>query len=135
VADLLMRSDIDAVLISTPHAEHARQAIEAPERGKHILLDKPMATTLADCDRILGAVKRAGVNLMIMYGQRFRICNREAYRLIQEGAIGPVTMIRELILNCGGLASQPAWQSQPANSGTFLAHAVHNIDRIRWFSG
>ncbi len=135
VMNLLERSDIDAVLISTPHSEHAEQATQAAEHGKHILLDKPMATTLADCDRILRAVENARVNLMIMFGQRFRTCNREAHRLIQEGAIGRVTMIRELILNCGGLGSLPAWQSQPANSGTLLAHGVHNIDRIRWFSG
>lgn len=135
VERLLQREDIDAVLISTPHAEHAWQTVLAAEHGKHILLDKPMATTLEDCNRILAAVKKAGVNLMVMFGQRFRICNREAYRLIQEGAIGRVTMIQEQILNCGGLSSLPAWQSQPANSGTLLAHAVHNIDRIRWFSG
>lgn len=135
VEQLLSRQDIDAVLISTPHSEHARQAIQAAQYGKHILLDKPMATTLEDCDKILAAVHKAGVNLMIMFGQRFRVANREAYRLIREGAIGRVTMIQEQILNCGGLGSLPAWQSQPANSGTFLAHAVHNIDRIRWFAG
>ncbi|HET7213871.1 MAG TPA: Gfo/Idh/MocA family oxidoreductase [Terriglobia bacterium] len=135
VEQLLERKDIDAVLISTPHSEHARQTILAAHRGKHILLDKPMATTLEDCDRILDAVHKAGVNLMIMFGQRFRICNREARRLIREGAIGRVTMIQEQILNCGGMASLPSWQSLPENSGTLLAHAVHNIDRIRWFSG
>jgi predicted dehydrogenase len=135
VERLLESSDINAVLISTPHAEHAWQTIQAAEHGKHILLDKPMATTLEDCDNILAAVRKAKVNLMIMFGQRFRICNREAHRLIQEGAIGRVTMIQEQILNCGGLGSLPSWQSLPANSGTFLAHAVHNIDRIRWFSG
>ena len=135
VTELLEHPDIDAVLISTPHAEHAWQTIQAAHHGKHILLDKPMATTLDDCDRILDAVNEAGVNLMIMFGQRFRICNREAHRLIQEGAIGRVTMIQEQILNCGGLASLPSWQSLPESSGTLLAHAVHNIDRIRWFSG
>ena len=135
VAHLLERSDIDAVLISTPHAEHAWQTIQAAEHGKHILLDKPMATTLEDCDRILAAVCKAEVNLMIMFGQRFRICNREAHRLIQEGAIGRVIMIRELALNSGGLGSLPSWQSLPANVGTFLGHAIHNIDRIRWLSG
>ena len=135
VESLLGRKDIDAVLISTPHSEHAWQTIQGAEHGKHILLDKPMATTLEDCDRILAAVQKADVNLMIMFGQRFRTCNREAHRLIQQGAIGRVTMIQEQILNSGGLTSLPSWQSLPANSGTFLAHAVHNIDRIRWFSG
>jgi predicted dehydrogenase len=132
---LLDRGDIDAVLISTPHVAHAGQAIAAAERGKHILLDKPMATSTADCDRILEAVRRAGVNLMIMYGQRFRTCNIEARRLIRDGAIGRVKMIFEVILASGGLASLPAWQSRAENVGTFIGHAVHNIDRIRWLTG
>ena len=129
------RRDIDAVLISTPHAEHCREAVAAAQSGKHILLDKPMATTVADCDRILAAVRAARVKLMIMFGQRFRTCNREAHRLIREGVIGPVRMIFELILNSGGLASLPPWQTLPENVGPFLGHAVHNIDRIRWLSG
>lgn len=135
VETLLARPDIDAVLISTPHAEHAWQAIEAANRGKHILLDKPMATTVADCDRILDATRQAGVKLMIMFGQRFRICNVEARRLVREGAIGKVKMILELILASGGLKSLPPWQSKKENVGPFLGHAVHNIDRIRWITG
>ncbi len=135
VEALLARPDIDAVLISTPHAEHTWQAVEAANYGKHILLDKPMATTVADCDRILAATRKAGVKLMIMFGQRFRICNIEARRLVREGAIGKVKMVLELILASGGLKALPPWQSKPENVGPFIGHAVHNIDRIRWVTG
>jgi predicted dehydrogenase len=135
VSALMARHDIDAVLISTPHAEHAGQAVEAAEHGKHILLDKPMATSVADCDRILAATRKAGVKIMIMFGQRFRVCNIEARRLIREGAIGDVKMVLELILASGGLKSLPPWQSRPENIGPFIGHAVHNIDRIRWLTG
>ena len=132
---LLARHDVDAVLISTPHRDHAAQAVSAAFHGKHILLDKPMAASIAECDRILDAVNKAQVKLMIMFGQRFRICNIEARRLVQSGAIGKVKMISELILASGGLKSLPPWQSQPENVGSFLGHAVHNIDRIRWITG
>jgi predicted dehydrogenase len=132
---LFARKDIDAVLISTPHAAHANQAIAAAQAGKHVLLDKPMATTVEDCDRILQATRNAGVKLMIMYGQRFRICNIEARRLVREGAIGAVRMIQEQQLASGGLAALPPWQSSPENVGVFIGHAVHNIDRIRWITG
>jgi predicted dehydrogenase len=135
VEALVSRRDIDAVLISTPHCEHAEQAIAAASHGKHVLLDKPMAASVEECDRILGTVRAAGVKLMIMYGQRFRTCNIAAHRLIRDGAIGKVRMIFELILASGGLASLPPWQSRPENVGTFLGHAVHNIDRIRWLTG
>jgi predicted dehydrogenase len=135
VEALLARADIDAVLISTPHAQHAEQAVAAAAHGKHILLDKPMAATVEECDRVLAAVAQARVKLMIMFGQRFRICNMEARRLIREGAIGKVRMIQEFILAGGGLASLPRWQSRAENYGPFLGHAVHNIDRIRWLTG
>jgi UDP-N-acetyl-2-amino-2-deoxyglucuronate dehydrogenase len=132
---LIERKDIDALLISTPHAEHAAQAVAAAQTGKHVLLDKPMATSVEECDRILEATRAARVKLMIMFGQRFRTCNIEARRLIQEGAIGRVRMIMELILASGGLKSLPPWQARAENVGTFLGHAVHNIDRIRWLTG
>ena len=132
---LLQRADVQAVMISTPHAAHVDDAVAAAHAGKHILLDKPMATSLADCDRILQATRDPGVKLMIMYGQRFRDCNIEAHRLVRSGAIGDVRMIQETILATGGLASLPPWQAQPENVGIFIGHAVHNIDRIRWITG
>lgn len=132
---LIQRKDIDAVFISTPHAAHASEALAAAQAGKHILIDKPMATTVEECDRILEAVRASRVNVMIMFGQRFRICNVEARRLVREGTIGKVRMIQEQMLASGGLAALPPWQSLPENYGTLLGHAVHNIDRIRWITG
>ena len=131
---LLARRDIDAVFVSTPHSCHADQAVAAAQSGKHILLDKPMATSVADCDRILAAARSARVRLMIMFGQRFRLVNREAKRLIGEGVIGRPTMLHVFTLNAGGLASLPAWQTRPENLGSFFAHGVHNIDLVRWLT-
>ncbi|HZY62652.1 MAG TPA: Gfo/Idh/MocA family oxidoreductase [Edaphobacter sp.] len=135
VEALIQRNDIDAVLISTPHAAHASEAVAAAKAGKHLLIDKPMATSVEECDRILEAARAAKVKVMIMFGQRFRICNMEARRLVREGAIGRVRMIQEQILATGGLRALSPWQSQPENFGIFLGHAVHNIDRIRWITG
>jgi phthalate 4,5-cis-dihydrodiol dehydrogenase len=135
VHSLLTRRDIDAVFISTPHAQHAEQAVAAAQSGKHILLDKPMGASVADCDRIIAAAAKAGVNLMIMFGQRFRKVNIEAYRLIQDGAIGRVRQIHAYALNSGGLASLPPWQGEPENLGTLFGHGIHNIDQVRWFTG
>jgi phthalate 4,5-cis-dihydrodiol dehydrogenase len=135
VDTLVSRDDIDAVFISTPHNQHAAQAIAAANAGKHILLDKPMTPSVAECNEILDAARRKQVNLMIMFGQRFRLVNQEAYRLIREGAIGRLQAISSYALNSGGLASLPPWQSLPENLGTFFGHGVHNIDQVRWFTG
>jgi predicted dehydrogenase len=135
VEALVDRNDIDAVFISTPHSQHAAHAIAAAKAGKHVLLDKPMAASVAECDEILDATRQKNVNLMIMFGQRFRLVNREAYRLIHEGAIGRIQAISTCALNSGGLASLPPWQSLPENLGTLFGHGIHNIDQVRWFTG
>jgi predicted dehydrogenase len=135
VRTLLGRTDIDAVFISTPHALHADQAVMAAKSGKHILLDKPMAASIEDCDRIIDAATDAGVNVMIMFGQRFRKVNLEAYRLIKDGAIGRITQMHTCALNSGGLASLPPWQGEPENLGTLFGHGIHNLDQVRWFTG
>jgi predicted dehydrogenase len=134
VTALLERRDVDAIFISTPHSEHAAQAIAAANAGKHVLIDKPMATTVEQCDLMIEAANRAGTNLMVMFGQRFRLVNREAYRLIREGAIGRIRAIEACSLNSGGLAALPPWQSLPENLGTLFGYGVHSIDLIRWLA-
>jgi predicted dehydrogenase len=135
VEELVSRNDIDAVFISTPHSHHAAHTIAAANTGKHVLLDKPMAASVEECDQILEAARRSNINVMIMFGQRFRLVNKEAHRLIQEGAIGRVQAISTFALNTGGLASLPPWQSLPENLGTFFGHGIHNLDQVRWLTG
>jgi predicted dehydrogenase len=94
-----------------------------------------MAVTVGECDHILDAAQRAKVKLMVMFGQRFRLVNREAHRLIREDVIGKVSAIQAYSLNCGGLAALPAWQSLPENLGSLFGYGVHSIDLIRWLTG
>jgi predicted dehydrogenase len=133
--DLILRDDIDAVFISTPHAVHAEHATLACNAGKHVLLDKPMAASVEECTQIIEAGRGNGANVMIMFGQRFRKVNMEAHRLIAEGAIGRITQIHSHALNSGGLGALPAWQSEPENLGTLFGHGIHNLDQVRWLTG
>lgn len=135
VPALLERHDVDAVFISTPHSEHAAHTIAAANAGKHVLIDKPMAATVEQCNLMIEAANRAGTNLMVMFGQRFRLVNQEAHRLIREGAIGRIRAIEACSLNSGGLAALPPWQSLPENLGTLFGYGVHSIDLIRWLTG
>ncbi len=134
-ATLIRRNDIDAVIVATPHATHAEYALPAAQAGKHLLIEKPMASTVAECDAINEACARAGVNCAIAFTQRFRKCNVVAKKLIDEGRIGRILLIKELALNPGGMGTLPAWQNTPENLGTLFGHGVHGIDRIRWLTG
>ena len=132
---LLARSDIDAVILNTPHAQHAAQTVAAAQCGKHVLVEKPLAPSLTECDEMIAACRSAGVNLMVAQTQRFRIVNATARRIIQEGRIGRVLAMRETQIDTGGMGGLPAWQALPENKGLLLAHGVHNLDRMRWLIG
>lgn len=132
---LLARSDISAVFIATPHHVHAEQALAAARAGKHMLIEKPMACTVADCDALIAACKSAGVWCSIAFTQRTRICNLRAKQLIEEGRIGTVQQIASTQLLGGGVGTLPGWQSDSANLGTLFGHAIHNFDSVRWLSG
>lgn len=135
VESLVARKDIQAVFIATPHHVHAEQSLAAAQAGKHILIEKPMACTVADCDAILDACKKAKVQSSIAFGQRTRICNIRAKQIIDEGRIGKIQQIDSTQLNGGGVGTLPGWQGDSANLGTLFGHGIHNFDSIRWLSG
>jgi len=132
---LVARGDVNAVFIATPHHLHKEQAIAAANAGKHVLVEKPMACTVADCDAIIDACTSTGVYCSISFSQRTRKCNIRAKQLIDDGAIGRIVQFQSFALCPTGLGGLPAWQSDPANLGTLFGHAIHNFDQIRWFTG
>jgi predicted dehydrogenase len=132
---LIRRDDVQAIFIATPHHTHAGQAIAAARAGKHLLIEKPMASSVAQCDAILDACRAANVQCTIAFSQRTRKGNIKAKQLIDEGVIGKILQLEETCLVATGLAGLPKWQSDPENLGTLFGHAIHNFDRIRWFTG
>jgi UDP-N-acetyl-2-amino-2-deoxyglucuronate dehydrogenase len=134
-AELLARPDVDAVLIATPHADHRDQVIQAAEHGKHVLVEKPMATTLADCDAMIEACERAGVRLEVIQTLRFRGTPARAKQLIDEGRIGAVRMIRGQSLVRDYAIAAGSWPALPEHGGAFLDMGVHNFDIMRFWSG
>src|SRR5690606_27134497 len=73
---LLARADLDAVFITSPTNRHAEHVIAAAQAGKHILLQKPMALTLADCNAMIAAVNEAGVKFSLCYQMRVDSVNQ-----------------------------------------------------------
>lgn len=136
VESLVKRDDISAVFITTPHHVHAQEAITAIKAGKHVMIEKPMACTVEQCDAVIEAAKEAGVYCSIAFTQRSRICNIKAKEIIEQGQIGKIFQMLELqFLGSGLKASFPKWQSNPENLGLLFGHAIHNFDRIRWLTG
>jgi predicted dehydrogenase len=130
---LIASDDIDAVIITSPHEFHHDQAILCAKNGKHVLLEKPMATSVEKCQKIHQAFAQNNLKLMIAFTQRFRKSNYLAYKVIQSGELGQIRMIQDWQLLAGGLSNLPQWQQKPENLGVLFGYGIHNIDRLRWF--
>jgi len=86
--ELTARDDIDAVSVTTPPKWHAPVAVAAAEAGKQVLVEKPMARTVAECNAMIAAAKKAGVVLMVTHHDRFSPMNNKVKQLLDDGLIG-----------------------------------------------
>src|SRR4029077_20121362 len=135
VGALVGRSDIDAVIIATPHSLPLPHTVAAARAGKHVYIEKPMARDIDECDRMIAACRDAGVQLTVNKVTRFRASPRTAKRLIDEGAIGRLRMIRVTSSVSGYLPAEQGWVHDPAEGGAWLDMGAHLCDALRWFTG
>ncbi len=132
---------IDAVMIGIETSRHADMVELAAGAGKHILLQKPMATTLADCDRIVKAVNESGIKFSMAFQMRQDPANIAIKRLLEQGVVGNVSVIRRrhcigVLLNEGFVHSPSRWHFDPeANIGMFFDDASHPADWFYWLLG
>src|SRR5688572_28166946 len=96
VEELCADTGIDAVYVATPHGLHAQHVALAAAHGKHVLVEKPMAITLAECEAMIAATQSAGVKLIVGHSHSFNAPILQARRLINSGRFGPVRMITAL---------------------------------------
>lgn len=139
VESLLARGDVDAVILATPDQHRRALTLAAAAAGKHVLAEKPMAPTVADCDVMIAACRGAKVNLAVVKTERYRKITKRARQLIDEGAIGPVWMVRTTssfpITLTREISTTRQWMNEPAGGGLFMGMATHNTDFLRWLTG
>jgi predicted dehydrogenase len=139
VERLLARNDVQAVVLATPDQNRRELTLASAAAGKHVLAEKPMAPTVADCDAMIAACRRAGVNLAVVKTERFRKITKRAKQLIDEGVIGPVRMVRTVssfpVTLAQELFQSRPWMADPAGGGLFMGMASHNTDFLRWVTG
>ena len=139
--DLLGRGDIDAVIVTSETNKHGDHCVAAAEAGKHILLQKPMALSLAECDRIIAAVDRTGINLRMAFQMRCDPVNQRMKQLIDDGTMGKIGTLRRrhclnLLFNEAFVTGPSRWHIDPvANMGMFMDDAVHAADFLYWLLG
>jgi predicted dehydrogenase len=136
---VLERDDVEAVDICSPNTLHAEMAVAAAEAGKHVLVEKPMATTLAEADAMIDAARAAGVVLMAAHNVRFAPPYLAAAAAVREGRIGEVVGVRAAMGHAGPQAWAPdaAWFRDAAVSGggALLDLGIHVADLVRAVTG
>ena len=129
----------DAVGITSETVKHADLVEEATAASLHILLEKPMATNLAGCDRIAQAVRRAGVVFMQNFPKRYDPINHQLIKIVQSGKLGQITLVRVRHGHFHGLGESFAqeWFVNPelGGGGTLIDEGVHAADFLLWLLG
>jgi len=127
---LLGAERLDAVVLASSTSVHADNVVRCATAGMDILCEKPLALNLADCDRAIAAVERAGIKLMMGHVRRFDAGHVEAKRFIEAGAIGRPLVFRSI---SGDTNPPPPSFADPRVSGGLLVDAMyHDLYLARW---
>ena len=136
---LLEVSDVDAVDIMLPHSLHEPVALAALEAGKHVLVEKPIAPSLAAADRLFEAAERSGKVLALAENTRFVAAYRAIEPLVRGGELGDVQLVRTMI--CGNeterLSRPELWKGRRDGTvgGAILDAGAHSFYLLRWMFG
>ena len=132
---LAREREIDAAVVSTPNALHAPQSIALLEAGKHVLVEKPMATSVAACDAMIEAAARGGASLMVAHCWRFHPDVQAMRARIVTGELGEVVKTRGYGVHAGWGPSGWFTQKALAGGGALPDMGVHAIDTVRYLLG
>jgi UDP-N-acetylglucosamine 3-dehydrogenase len=133
--ELLANPEVEAVSVTTWAGAHADPVIAAAEAGKHIICEKPIATDLADADRMVAAAARAGVKFTMGYQPRFSNMWNRVKTLLDEGTIGNVQALN--IVSTAPSAHRTAWflRKAQAGGGVLMDWGIYTAFMINWFMG
>ncbi len=144
--------EIDAVLLLTSHPQHMQPTVQAAENGKHVMVEKPMAMTVEECEEMISACRKAGVWLMLAFMKRFDPSLKWVAKNIEEGELGQIFVVNSWYCDSvhhmdyvkGFLPSfirpEDPKLSLPGvdvdrHKELLLGHGVHHMDLLHWIGG
>jgi phthalate 4,5-cis-dihydrodiol dehydrogenase len=135
-SELCRDPNVHAVYIGTPHPLHADQAIEAMHFGKHVIVEKPLALTLGDCDRVIAAAEKSGVHLIVGHTHGFDVNIGLLRRLMRSGEFGRLGMI--VAINYSDFLMRPRRLDEldtAKGGGITFNQVTHQIEIVRTLGG
>lgn len=136
VEQLCKNPNLDAIYIATPHQMHAQHVALATSNGKHVLVEKPMAIGLADCEAMIEGARRAGVHIVVGHSHSFNAPVLRAREIIAGGSVGAVRMISAL--NYTDFMYRPRRPEEldtAQGGGIVFSQGSHQIDIVRLLGG
>jgi predicted dehydrogenase len=138
IDDMLAAPGIDAVSVLTPSGMHADHAVAVARSGRHIVVEKPMALTLQDADRMIAEADEAGARLFVVKQNRFNVPVVKAREALDAGRLGRLVLGTVRVRWCRDQSyyDHDAWRGTWAQDGGVIANqASHHVDMLAWFMG
>lgn len=138
VDEMLAAGDLDLVTVATPPSTHAAITVAALESGVHVLVEKPMAPSLEECDAMLAAQRASGRLLSVVAQNRFRDDLSTLKEVVGSGLLGSLSHVRIDSAWWRGLPYYDLWWRgtwESEGGGPTLNHAIHHIDLLLWLLG
>ncbi len=134
----LANPDVKAVFIATDNGSHARYSVRAAEAGRHVLCEKPMATTVEECQQMIRACRENKVRLMIAYRKYFEPASLALKKLVTRGKLGRLKLIHSAFtIFVPPERKAPAWHfdHKLAGGGSLVDLGVYCVNTVRWLTG
>lgn len=136
--DLLGRDDVDLVTICTPSGLHPGQALAALRSGHHVVVEKPIALSVADADAVVREGRERGLVVATISQRRFEPAIRALREAVEAGALGRISLIiaEGLYYRPQSYYDSAAWRgTRDLDGGVLMNQAIHMVDLIRWIGG
>jgi len=131
--ELLKDDEIEAVAVVLGHQLHHQLTVDACNAGKHVLVEKPMALSLEQCDNMIAAAAANNVKLMVGYSQHYYGTSLKAKEILDSGELGPIiTAVSYMSKNWNYKGRRPQYRSRYHGGGMWQTNGVHVVDRLTW---
>ncbi|HEU4888930.1 MAG TPA: Gfo/Idh/MocA family oxidoreductase, partial [Thermoanaerobaculia bacterium] len=135
--EVIVRDDVDIVVVATVNSMLAEISAAALDAGKHVLVEKPAARSVRELDAVIAAQQRSGKLVHVGFNHRYHPALLEAQKIFNSGALGEMMFVRGRLGHDGRVGYEREWRADPAQSGggELIDQGVHLIDLARLFLG
>lgn len=137
VSELVARDDVSIVAVCSPSGHHAEHALAALNSGKHVVIEKPLATSVADAERVVARAKELGLTLAVIAQRRLEPQHQYIKSLVSSGQLGSPVLGEAFVrwYREPEYYAAAAWRREHPAGGSLMNQGLHSVDLLRWMMG